>query len=193
MFLRRTVLAAKATPGNRRRPTSRQAAPGEAKVVAVVNGGAWQAASVAGKEVVARLARRGAVYQLFPAGAAEGSGTSTVKGTLAGKVREECADFFVELAAYSTAQGFAVVNTPDEGDVVLAVPLQGAKIEQRDVVAVATVIERGAKIKIKPRIERAYHVDLDGNGKPETVLQQRTRIFWVILRRTSANTIPWSS
>ncbi len=146
-------------------------AENEAMVVAVVNGGAWQAAAVAGKEVVARLARRGAAYQLFPAGAAEGTGTSTVKGTLDGKVREECADFFVELAAPATAQGFAAVNTADEGEVVVAGPLQGAKIEQRDVVAVATVIERAAKIKIKPRIERAYHVDLDGNGKPETVLQ----------------------
>ena len=140
-------------------------------MVAVVNGGAWQAASVAGKEVVARLARRGAAYQLFPVAAAEGAGKSTVKGTLDGKVREECADFFVELAAPATAQGFAAVNTADEGEVVVAGPLQGAKIEQRDVVAVATVIERAAKIKIKPRIERAYHVDLDGNGKLETVLQ----------------------
>ena len=141
----------------------------EATVVAFIEGSVWKDASVAGRAPLEALLKRGAPYRLFPTGA---SGSApVVDGALSGKLREQCGAFYAELAGPVANQGYAAVSTVRSADVIAAIPLEPAKIEPRDATAVAAVIRGAAGIKIVPKIERAFRVDLDGDGQPETLFQ----------------------
>jgi hypothetical protein len=139
----------------------------DATVVAVIKGHQWEAGSVAGKETVNRLARKGAAYHLLPST----SGAAAAKGQLTGKVREDCAEFHVALASPAAAQGFAIVTPEDGGQPVRSVKLEDVKVEPAYTAAVAGIIARATKRKIAPKIVNAYRADLDGDGKPEVILQ----------------------
>jgi hypothetical protein len=139
----------------------------EANVVAVIAGSGWQSAAEVGGRVLRRLAKRKPAYQVFPA--VDSGMPGPGKGKLSGRVRAKCGEYYFGLAGRSIAQGFAAVNTT--GDPVPPVQLQQVAVKPTYTKAVADLIARVAKVKVAPTIERAYSVDLDGNGKPEIILQ----------------------
>jgi hypothetical protein len=158
--------AAKAPAPNRLALLMDIATEEEAGALAAIKGTEWQDAALAGAEMVKKVAKPGTLYQLLPSAT---QATPGGKGKLSGKVREECNDFYLALAKPSPGTGFAVASTT--GEPVHAVELKSGKIEPGYVAIVANIVERASKRKVRPRIERAYRVDLDGNGKPEVVLQ----------------------
>jgi hypothetical protein len=139
----------------------------EANVVAVIAGSGWQSAGEVGGKVLKRLAKRKPVFQVFPSADWESEGPR--KGNLSGRMRAKCGDYYFGLAGRTVAPGFAAVNTA--GDPVPPVQLQQVAVKPDYTKAVAELIARVAKVKVAPTIERAYSVDLDGNGKPEIILQ----------------------
>jgi hypothetical protein len=140
----------------------------EANVVAVIKGREWQEPFSA-REILRRLAKQRAAYQVLRSATEETAGPGT--GHLSGKLREECAEFFLRLAVPTAARGFAVVSAGGPSEPVRPVTLQSAKIEPAYTAAVAAIVARASKRKISPAIEHAYRIDLDGNGKPEVILQ----------------------
>lgn len=116
-----------------------------------------------------RLARPGTTYHTLP-DASEGQRGSTT-GKLAGKLVENCGDYYIGLAPPPPLGRFGVINVNSAGDHVRPVEVQSVKIEPAHVAAVAGVIARLSKLKVVPTIERAYRADVDGNGKPEVILQ----------------------
>jgi hypothetical protein len=143
-----------------------------ATVVAVVRDGKWQAPELAGAEVVKAVARAGTPFEVFFAGgqlegvlAVLGARGTPSHGELSGGMHEACNEFSLALTG-PAARGFAVV-----GRAVRALPLWKTKVEPAQAAAVAALIDRVAKVKVTPTIEHAYRVDLDGDGKPEVVLQ----------------------
>lgn len=138
----------------------------EAVVVAVAKAGQWESPSSADAELLKRLAKAGAKYHLLRSVSGEPAGTG--KDQLSGSMREDCFEFYFGLAAPSAVGGFSVVST---GAPVQPVQLQTLKVQPAYKAAVAEIIKRASGLKVKPTIERAYRVDLDGNGKPEVVLQ----------------------
>jgi hypothetical protein len=137
----------------------------EANIVAIAQGDVWKSAE-SEPELVRRLAARDAAYILLPSASA---GTaSALQGKLSGNVREDCFELRAELAAPSAALGFAIVR---DAPSARSAPLQSVAVEPSYVAAVAQVIEAASGLKLTPTIEHAYRVDLDGQGKPEIVLQ----------------------
>ena len=162
------ALAISATLENRAAVLLDLQADREATVVAVIKGRQWLAPTAAGTAELKRLAKKGSAYQLLPSSTEPGSGAG--RGKLSGKLRAECAEFYLGLAGRSAARGFAVVSA-GSGESVRAVPLQSTKIEPAYAAAVAGIVARIARQKVSPTIEQAYRIDLDGNGKPEVILQ----------------------
>jgi hypothetical protein len=108
-----------------------------------------------------------ASYQVFPA--VDSGMPGPGRGKLSGRLRAKCGEYYFGLAGRTVAQGFAAVNTT--GDAVLPVQLQQVAVKPAYTKAVAELIARVAKVKVAPTIEHAYSVDLDGNDKPEIILQ----------------------
>ena len=141
----------------------------EAKVVAVIDGSGWQSPGLEQPRLLKRLVKGKPTYQVCPSPRQET--TVSVSGRLSGRLRSECGDYYAALARPSAAGGFAIVSSAGTVGVAPPAPMQSVDVKPAYVAAVAGLIARATKLKVSPTIERAYSVDLDGNGKPEIVLQ----------------------
>jgi hypothetical protein len=137
----------------------------EANAVAVIKQGEWRFPDVADTELLKQLART-REYVLLPSLSSEP--TATGRGALTGSMREDCGDYFLQLAKPPPALVFAVLNTLAPAQ---PVPVARVGVESQHVAAVAQLLERVGHVKLAPTIERAYRVDLDGDEKPELILQ----------------------
>jgi hypothetical protein len=140
----------------------------EAGVVAVIDAGQWSGPSPATAKLVARVAQARASYTLLPSIA--GGTSASLTGSLQGSVRNSCGDLFTALEPASPALGFGVAGAPGP---IRYVPLRAAVATPEQRAVVAGVLRRATGLTIEPQIDASYSVDLDGNGKPEVVLQAR--------------------
>jgi hypothetical protein len=159
--------SAKTTFGNQLSLLLDVASDREANVVAIIEPGGWRSAALAGGELLRRVAKRGARYRLLPSLSAT-TITAPTSGELSGSVREECFEFYVGLAGPSPAHGFAVVGASESGR---PLPVEKVQVEPAHIAAVSRIIEQAAGTKLTATIEHAYRTDLDGNKKPEVILQ----------------------
>jgi hypothetical protein len=138
----------------------------EANVVAVSHGGAWQSAIEFGREALKRVVAHHPDYTLLPSVTA---GTTTAaRGKLTGDLHEHCYEINAALAAPSLVYGFGALST--------VAPIRPEKLEPATVAptyfaVVAKLLRDVAHVEVTPVIERAYQIDLDGDGRREVVLQ----------------------
>jgi hypothetical protein len=137
-----------------------------ATVVAVIQDRKWQAPEAVGAGLVKGLARGGTSYEVFPT-AGQPASVGPSRGALTGGVKEECNQYNLAVTGPEGTRGFAVVG----GGPVRSHPVEQVKSDPAQGAAVAALIGRVAKVKVAATIEHAYRVDLDGDGKPEIVLQ----------------------
>ena len=145
----------------------------EASVVAVVERTGWKAPGGAlGIQALGQIVRRGSSYLGLPQAGDSKAQTPVGQGKLSGEIRQECGYYAAVLAAPTDGRGFAVVGTTSgTARPNITSRLHDIAVDPRHVEAVRDLIKRLAKQKVAPNIERAYEIDLDGNGKPETLLQ----------------------
>jgi hypothetical protein len=139
---------------------------GEANVVAVNHGKAWQSAIEFGREALKLAIGLHPDYTLLPS--AVTGATTAARGKLTGDLHENCYEINAALAAPSPAYGFAVLST---AATIQPATLEPATVEPAHLAAVAKLIKDVAHVEVAPAIERAYQIDLDGDGRREVVLQ----------------------
>jgi hypothetical protein len=138
----------------------------EANVVAVSHGKTWQSAIEFGREALERVVAHHPDYTLLPSVTA---GTTTAaRGKLTAELYEHCYEINAALAAPSPAHGFAVLSTVAP---IRPEKLEPSTVEPAYVAAVAKLVKDVAHVEVTPVIERAYQIDLDGDGRREVVLQ----------------------
>lgn len=145
----------------------------EASVVAVVERPGWRPPGGSlGTEVLRRIVRPGAIYLGLPQAAGSKEPIPVGQGKLSGEIREECGYYAAALVDPTDGRGFAVVGATSATARPNITPrLQELAVQPSYIEAVRELVKRVAKQKVTPTIERAYEIDLDGNGKPETLLQ----------------------
>lgn len=139
----------------------------EAQIVAVVDGMQWQDPSEAGIERLRQIASRGAAYVRLPSLGPTPT-TATGTGTLAGSVRESCQEYRVGLSDVAASLGFAVVGTVASPRTIAP---SSEPVRAEHVAVVAALLREAGGIRVKPVVDRAHSMDLDGDGRPEWILE----------------------
>ncbi len=141
-------------------------AESEAYVVSVISPEGWANPYVVGTEAIEQAIADSLGYRvLSPVGEPIGSPND---GVLSGKVRHECGDLFAALSVRSNAEGFAISGAHHEPQ-PRAVEVLGVRPEHEKAV-VELLTSHGVPVE-RSVIEKAYRIDLDGDGSSEVVLQ----------------------